>query len=221
MGDPKKRKRMYSKPRKSFQKERMVKEKQLKELYGLKNKKEFYRAETIIRAKRATARKLLALNLQTRLKRESELLTSLKKIGILTKTPTLDDVLTLNVESILERRLQTIVWRKGLANTTKQARQFITHGHIAINGKKVNIPSYIVTFDEENNINYYGKELQVELKKHIKIKTETKNTLKDKFEEIKEAINEEEDANKKPKDKITKENIPQKKEIMNESKVIK
>jgi small subunit ribosomal protein S4 len=199
MGDPKKVKRKYSRPRKSFQKENIVKERELKNLYGLKNKKEYYIAETMIRSKRATARKLLALDLETRLKREEELLNSLKRIGILEKNPTLDDVLTLTAESILERRLQTIAWRKGLANTPKQARQFITHGHIAINGKKVDKPSYLVTNEEENTIKYYGKEMQIESKKHFKEKKENINEVKEKFEEMEEI---EKTETKKEKDEI-------------------
>jgi small subunit ribosomal protein S4 len=187
MGDPKKNRKEYSKPRKSFQKERILKEKEVKELYGLKNKKEFYRAESIVRAQRATARKLLALNLDVRILKEKELLDSLKRIGILRKTPTLEDVLVLTAEALLERRLQTIVWRKGLANTTKQARQFITHGHIAINQNKVDKPSYLVTADEENTITYFGKELQLVTKKHEKVtKVEEQSKLKSEFEEIKE-----------------------------------
>ena len=66
----------------------------------------------------------------------------------------LDDVLDLTIESILERRLQTLVFRKGLAKTIHQSRQLITHGHIAINGKKFFSPSYIVPKNEEDKINY-------------------------------------------------------------------
>jgi small subunit ribosomal protein S4 len=187
MGDPKRLRKAYSKPRKAFQKDRIIKEREVKETYGLKNKKEFYRAESIIRSKRATARKLLALDLETRLKREKELLDSLKKLGILQGEPTLEDVLELTPEALLERRLQTIVWRKGLANTTKQARQFITHGHIAINKNKINIPSYVVTIDDEKNLSYFGKEMQIEQTKHEMAKKEEKSkNLKEEFEEIKE-----------------------------------
>jgi small subunit ribosomal protein S4 len=165
MGDPKKKRKQFDRPRKSFQKERIEKERDLKKAYGLKNKKELFRAETIIRTKRATARKLLALGLENRLKREKELLNSLKRVGILRASPSLDDVLVLTPEAHLERRLQTIVWRKGLANTPKQARQFIVHGHIAIDGKKVDRPSYIVLADEEDKIKWYGNEMMFEMKK--------------------------------------------------------
>ncbi len=195
MGDPKKKRRNYSKPRKAFQKERVTEERTMKETYGLKNKREFYRAESTIRGKRATARKLLALDLETRLKKEKELLESLKRIGLLGENPGLEDVLMLVPENLLERRLQTIVWRKGLANTPKQARQFITHGHIAVNGKKVDKPSYITTSDEEKKISYYGKEMVLELKPHTKEKKEEKNKLREEFEEVKEEDKEGSDAN--------------------------
>ncbi|MFA6268679.1 MAG: 30S ribosomal protein S4 [archaeon] len=191
MGDPKKKRKQFNRPRKSFQKERIEKERVQKKLYGLKNKKELFRAETTIRAKRATARKLLALGLENRLKREKELLDSLKRVGILRATPALDDVLVLTPETLLERRLQTIVWRKGLANTSKQARQFIVHGHIAINGKKVDRPSYIVLADEEDKITWYKNEIMFESKKSsnkkaIKGKEEAKESeLKKEFEEAK------------------------------------
>ncbi len=189
MGDPKKRRKAYQKPRKAFQKERIEKEKGTKEIYGIKNKREFYRAESLIRSKRATARKLLALDLEQRLKREKELLDSLIKQGILRGKPTLEDVLVLTPEALLERRLQTIVWRKGLSNTAKQARQFIVHGHIGIDGNKVDKPGYLVKSSEEATIKYYKKELILEHKSHAKIETDKKDDVTQKikkdFEEIK------------------------------------
>ncbi len=191
MGDPKKKRKQFDRPRKSFQKERIEKERETKKFYGLKNKKELFRAETIVRTKRATARKLLALGLENRIKREKELLDSLKKMGILRASPSLDDVLVLTPEALLERRLQTMVWRKGLSNSPKQARQFIVHGHIAINGKKVDKPSYIVQAIEEDKITWYGPEIMFEQKKQhnkkaVKGKEEEKeNELKKEFEEAK------------------------------------
>jgi len=189
MGDPRKKRKQYQKPRKAFQKERIEKERELKKTYGLKNKKELLRAETIIRTKRSTARKLLALGLENRLKREKELLESLKKIGILRANPSLDDVLVLTPEALLERRLQTVVWRKGLASTLKQSRQFIVHGHISINGLKVDRPSYIVPAEEEGMISWYGQEIMFEEKKKGAKKgvkqEEKENELKKQFEEAK------------------------------------
>ena len=191
MGDPRKKRKQFQTPRKAFQKERIEKERETKKVYGLKNKRELYRAETIIRGKRATARKLLALGLENRLKREKELLDSMKKIGILNASPSLDDVLVLTPETLLERRLQTIVWRKGLATTPKQARQFIVDGHIAINGKRIDKPSYIVQAEEESKVNWYSKEMMFEVKKQSNKKAvkgkpdEVVNELKKEFEEAK------------------------------------
>ena len=203
MGDPKKLRKNYSKPRKAFQKERIVKEKEVKDLYGLKNKKEFLKAESIIRGKRATARKLLALDLETRVMREKELLDSLKKTGILQGTPTLEDVLILTPQAMLERRLQTITWRKGLANSAKQARQFITHGHIAIEGKKVNKPGYSVSASEEGKVAYFKKQMIIEVKKVEKAKKEEKkNELKEAFEE---STGEEKVKAKEPKKELKAE----------------
>ena len=186
MGDPKKRRKSYQKPRKAFQKERIVKEKEQKEVFGLKNKREFYKAESVIRSKRANARALLALGLEDRLRREKELLDSLKRQGILRGEPTLEDVLMLTPEAQLERRLQTIVWRKGLANTARQARQFIVHGHIAINGKKVDRPGYLVRVDEEKSIRFHKKQLILEVKEVVKkAAEEIKNKVKEEFEKVK------------------------------------
>jgi len=206
MGDPKKLRKNYSKPRKAFQKERIVKEKEVKDLYGLKNKKEFLKAESIIRGKRAIARKLLALNLETRVMREKELLDSLKKTGILQGSPLLEDVLTLTPQAMLERRLQTITWRKGLANSAKQARQFITHGHIAIEGKKVNKPGYIVSASEEGKVAYFKKQMIIEVKKVEKAKKEEKkNELKEAFEESKGEEKAKTKETAKPKEEKKKE----------------
>ena len=85
---------------------------------------------------------------------ENELLTQLKKKGILQETAVLDNVLDLTIEDILERRLQTIVFRKGLARTVYQARQLITHGHITIDNRRVTIPGYIVPKEAETKLIY-------------------------------------------------------------------
>jgi small subunit ribosomal protein S4 len=85
---------------------------------------------------------------------ENELLTRLKKLGILAETSALDNVLDLSIEDLLERRLQTIVFRKGLTRTIFQSRQLITHGHVNIGNRRVTVPSYIVSKDEEEQVMY-------------------------------------------------------------------
>ena len=169
MGDPKKSRKKYQNPKKPWAKERIENEKKILADYGLANKKEIRKMEAILRNKRENARKLLALQLEQRVKREKELINSLSRLNMLNKEATLDDVLGLKLESILERRLQTIVYRKALANTIKQARQLITHGHIAIMGHRVTSPSYAVTKAEEDHIAYYGNK-KIELKPKVKEK---------------------------------------------------
>ncbi len=181
MGDPKRTKKHYETPNKPYDKERLGSEREIVKKYGLKNKRELWRAETILRKKRENARKLLALPLEERLKREKDLLASLAKLSMLNQNSGLDDVLTLSIEGLLERRLQTMVTRQGLANTATQARQFVVHGHIAVNGKRVTAPSFLVTVDEEKKIGYYGKPLIVKPKM---VKEKKKEEVKNEFEDV-------------------------------------
>lgn len=106
---------------------------------------------------RGIARSLIGKAPEERGKMEEELLTRLKRLGILPETAVLDDVLDLTIEDILERRLQTIVFRKGLAKTIHHARQLITHGHISIGKQRVTVPGYMVTREEESQIAYTTK----------------------------------------------------------------
>ena len=115
---------------------------------------ELWKYKTRLSNVRGLVRKMLALTEEKRGVREIELLEKLKRLGILPPTATLSDVLNLNIDNFLERRLQTVVYRIGLAQTIHQARQLITHGHIAIDGKKKTAPSYIVTAEEEKRISY-------------------------------------------------------------------
>ena len=103
---------------------------------------------------REMARSLLGMPTEERQKLERQLLNRLNRLGMLPETAALDDVLDLSIEDILERRLQTIVFRKGLAKSIHQARQLIAHGHIAISGQRVPSPSYLVLRDEEANLTY-------------------------------------------------------------------
>jgi len=154
MGDPKKPKKKYETPRFPWRSDILESELRLLGEYGLRNKRELWRHRTMLSKFRGIARSLLGTPASQRVVLEKQLLDKLKRLGILSEDAVLDDVLDLTVESILERRLQTLVFRKGLAKTIHQARQLITHGHIAINGKKVFSPSYIVPKNEEDKIEY-------------------------------------------------------------------
>ena len=57
-----------------------------------------------------------------------------------------------NLILMLERRLDNAVWRMGLASSRSQARQIVLHGHVLVNGKKVNIPSYLIRQGDEISI---------------------------------------------------------------------
>jgi len=106
---------------------------------------------------RGIARSLIGQTLGERKKMEDELLARLKKLDVLDETAVLDDVLDLTIEDILERRFQTIVFRKGLAKTMQQARQLIGHGHMTIGNRRVTTPGYIVPKPEEDQITYTPK----------------------------------------------------------------
>ncbi len=161
MGDPKRHRKKYVTPPHPWDKARLEKEAQLVIKYGLRNKRELWRFQNILRKYRRVARDLLGkINLPgkegeyARAKARA-VIKKLARIGVLDENATLDDILNLTVEDFLERRLQTIVYRMGLARTIKQARQLIVHGHIAIDGRRVTAPSYIVEKDEESKISYY------------------------------------------------------------------
>lgn len=154
MGDPKKQRRKYATPRFPWRTDILQSELKLQGQYGLRNKRELWRHKTEISRFREIARSLLGMPAEQRERMEKQLLERLNRLGILPETAVLDDVLDLTIEDILERRLQSIVFSKGLAKSIFQARQLITHGHIAIHGKRVPSPSYLVLRDEETKIAY-------------------------------------------------------------------
>ena len=77
-----------------------------------------------------------------------------------------------NLLTLLERRIDNVVFRLGLANTRRQARQMVTHGHITVNGKRLDIPSALVRVGDVVEVS--EKSRGNELFKAIK---ETKNAL--------------------------------------------
>jgi len=155
MGDPKKPRKKWIGPKHPWRKEVLEEEMILMGKYGLRNKRELWIAKTLAREFRHRARALLALPEEERKVQEKALLSKLYHLGVLPEGATLDDVLGLTAEHILKRRLQTIVYEKGLARTIHQARQFIVHGHIAIAGRRVTSPGYLVGKEEEELIDFY------------------------------------------------------------------
>jgi small subunit ribosomal protein S4 len=162
MGYPGKNHKQYQTPKRPFEKTRIEEETRLVIEYGLRNKREVWKAQAYLRRYRKAARDLLSLmsagvDVQTFETKKAVLIDHIQRMGLLGPDADIDDVLSLKVPAQLERRLQTLVHRQGLARSPKQARQLITHGHIAINGKRVSIPGYRVKRVEETQISYYGK----------------------------------------------------------------
>ena len=155
MGDPKFPSKHYNTPSHPWQKVRIEEERTLIHQYGLKNKKEIWKANTKIRSMRRQARKLTASSGDDQAQKEKGLLLSkLNRIGLLEQDSGLEDVLRMTAENILDRRLQTQVYLQGLASTAKQSRQLIIHGHISVDGAVTRVPGMIVTRLQEKNISY-------------------------------------------------------------------
>jgi len=157
LGDPKKQRKKFDTPRFPWQIDALDTELKLLGQYGLRNKREIWRHKTLLSKYRGIGRSLLGMSTEERKKQEKQLLDRLHRLGILPEESALDDVLDLKLEDILERRLQTLVFQRGLAQSIQQSRQLITHGHIAIDGKRVSTPSYLVLKNEETKIAYSPK----------------------------------------------------------------
>ena len=152
MGDPKYPRRVWKKPKRPLNYDLKMEELKTLGTFGLKTKKELWKAHTELSRVRHQARSLLALGQEVREEKEPILMKSLSRIGLVSNESTLDDVLNLQVTDLLTRRLQTIVMKKFGFKTPYQARQAVVHGHIMIKDRIVNIPSYVVTLQEEDDI---------------------------------------------------------------------
>ncbi len=144
MGAPKFQRKKYSKPTHPWQKARIEIEKVLIKEFGLKNKKEIWRVGSLLKRFKTQVKRLIKLDTEQAKKEEELFRKKLAKYDLLSSTFKLEDVLALETKDILNLRLQTQVFKQGFSRTVNQARQFIVHGHILVNNKKINIPSYIV-----------------------------------------------------------------------------
>ena len=154
MGDPKYPRRVWRKPKRPLNYELKMDELKILGTFGLRTKRELWKAHTELSRVRHQARSLLALRQEERQEKEPILMKSLARIGLVSGDSTLDDVLNLQVDDLLSRRLQSIVTKKLGFKTPYQARQAIIHGHIMIGDRKVDIPSYVVTIEEENTVHF-------------------------------------------------------------------
>ena len=221
MGKPKFSRKKYETPSHPWQEDRIKEENEFIKKYGLKNKKEVWKAQTRLRNYRQQARGLLAKvgtgDVQSK-KESDELILHLSRMNILPAKSTLDDVLALDTESILSRRLETITYLKGLANTPDQARQLIAHGHISINDKKVTIPGYMVSKDEEGNISYIAKSPLNDPMHPARPRGEFSGMQKRKQEKTKEEVKPVPDKTEKTADEDVEDKKPADSEISKEEK---
>jgi small subunit ribosomal protein S4 len=180
MGDPKFSRKLYETPNHPWQSARIMEEKDLQKKYGLKNKTEIWKARSKLRQIRGQARDLQGKQLtglaQVQLETQG-LLSRLTRMGLISEGAKLDDILALNVEAILMRRFQTMAYLKGLAATPSQARQIIVHGHVAISGRRVNIPGYHVMKAEESSIEYASSSPMTNPDHPVRPKSEGGNML--------------------------------------------
>ncbi len=152
MGDPKKHRSKFSKPQHPWQRARIDEERILVKNYGVKNKRELWKASSLLKNFKEQVKRIIRTPSAQSEKEKQQLIARLVKLGLLQQTSTMDDILGLSMKNVLDRRLQTLLLNKGLARSVKQARQFITHQHVSVAGKKITSPSYIVSIEEESQI---------------------------------------------------------------------
>ena len=154
MGDPKKTRRKYDTPSHPWQRDRITEEKALFEEYGLHNKMEIWRMKTKLKNFKNQVKALASrIDEQSKLE-QKQLVDRLVSLGLMKASDPMDVILGLTNKDMFERRLQTMLVRKGLARTMKQSRQFITHGHVMVSKKKITFPSFIVGLKDEALIEF-------------------------------------------------------------------
>jgi small subunit ribosomal protein S4 len=154
MGDPKKIRKKYDTPSHPWIKSRIDEEKELKKEFGTRSKKEIWKAETLLKKFKSQAKKLISLTTPQADVEKEHLFRRVKELGLAEGSISFDTVLGLKVNDILARRLQSVLVTRGLARTAKQARQFVVHGHVLVNGKKVTAPSHLINVAEESTLSF-------------------------------------------------------------------
>jgi small subunit ribosomal protein S4 len=148
----KRKHKIFSRPKKPFDKVRIEEEAVIKKEFGLKSKREIWKADAKVKSIREKAKKLIGTDIE----KQQKLFDSLKRIGL--NVNSLADVLSLDKTDYLKRRLQTVVVAKRLATTPKSARQLITHKKVIVDKQVVDAPSYIVPLNLESKIRLKIKE---------------------------------------------------------------
>ncbi len=167
MGDPIRLRKKYVSPTQPWERARIAEENKILHQYGLKSKTELWKVEAELRKYRRLARQLIGAHGAEAEKKKKILIEKIARIGLLQKTANLDDVLSLEIRDLLERRIQTLVYKKGIANSVLEARKLITHGHVSFRGAIHTTPGTLIPKSDETNIVYVGPP-------RVKIPTEAK-----------------------------------------------
>ena len=142
----KRKHKTYSKPKRPFDKARIEEEAKIIEEFGLKNKREIWKADARIKEIREKAKNLISADSA----KQEKLFERLKKMGF--NVNSIGNVLSLDKKDYLKRRLQTVLVDKRLAKSTKSSRQLIVHRKVMVDGKAIDSPSYIVPIELEGKI---------------------------------------------------------------------
>lgn len=196
MGAPRKQRKKYLTPSHPWQRARIEEEGILKRDYGLKNKKEIWKVHSFLKKSKEQAKSLIGgKGKQADLERK-QLVKKLSKYNLLNEDAKVEEVLDLDLKAVMERRLQTIVYRQGLARTVKQARQFITHGHIIVDGSKMNVPGFLVPIN--TSISFIGNSALSDDMHPERVEKKVENT-----KIVKKKV--------KKRKKVVRKNVPKKK----------
>ena len=220
MGDPRKHRSKFSTPRKTWEKERIDEESELYKEYYFKNKSELWKLDSKLRNFARQAKKLIPLKTEQSEKEKKQLLTKLRSLNLISETGDFDDVLGITIKDLLDRRLQSLVLKNGLAKTMKQARQFIVHEHILVDNKKITSPNFLVPKAKEQSISFsegsaLADEMHPERKQKEKLakkplekkgkkKEKNKDTKKSKEEKTKKEVKSVKKVKAAKKEKVSK-----------------
>ena len=224
MGDPKKLKKRYATPNHPWNNDVLEVERELKREYGLRNKKEILIANSFLKKYKDIAKKLITSQTEQGKKEQVQIMEKLQRFGFLTAGAELDDVLGLELKDILERRLQSVIFRKGLSRSIKQARQFITHRHVKVGEKEINSPGYLITLEEESKLNFKENSAladeehpeRVNIAKEVKAEAEAIKPKEESEGPVEEAVAKPAEVKKEAAE--TKE-VPKQEEVKEEKKV--
>jgi small subunit ribosomal protein S4 len=154
MGDVRKLKKLYSKPKKMWDANRLSSEKPIIKEFGLKNKQELWKISSTLKKYTHQAKRIIASRTTQSDVEAKQVISRLASLGVVKRGASINDVLGLTLNEFMGRRLSTLVFRKKLARSVKQARQFIVHRHIAVGNKVITSPSYLVPVNDEVSISF-------------------------------------------------------------------